>query len=135
MCDESACRHIVEMMVLVWLSEAEGFGSPAHRIIEGLAHWHNLRNYHPLLAAVKVGKQFAAEVHSLLRLLSLDEELALPEPADLFSGTVLHYLFCIGGRLDNAALESLGLDEETFADTPRILRAIEVLLSYHFASA
>ncbi|CUG86680.1 Hypothetical protein, putative [Bodo saltans] len=137
LCEASTYRHIVEMMVLVWLSEAQGVESPAYKIIEGLAHRPNARTRHPSVVARDIGKQFASahcEVHSLLKLLTLDRELKLPAPADLFSGSVLHYLFCLEGPLDSAALDSLKLTRATVADMPRILTAIEVLASHRFAS-
>ncbi|CUG58722.1 Hypothetical protein, putative [Bodo saltans] len=102
-CHESAYRHIVEMMVLVWLSEAQGLGSPAHKIIEGLACWQDSRTRRPILASVKLAGQFAAayrEVQNLLTLLSLDDSLRLPEPANIYSGSLLHYLFCFGDSFD-----------------------------------
>ncbi|CUG57836.1 Hypothetical protein, putative [Bodo saltans] len=116
-CDESAYRHIVEMMVLVRLSEAEGLGSPAHKIIEGLA----CRTRRPILASVKLAGQFAAayrEVQNLLTLLSLDDSLRLPEPADIYSGSLLHYLYCFGDSLDAESMLSsltVPLDDASLA--------------------
>jgi hypothetical protein len=139
-CSAAAYRHVVEMMVLVRLSEAQGADSLPRKIIEGLAHWGGSRAQRPSLAAVQLVGQFAAarrEVQNLMTLLSLGDALGLPEPADVFSGSLLHYLFCFGDRLDiGRVVDSLAapLDDEELAGVATIMSAIDEFSEERFAA-
>jgi hypothetical protein len=86
-------QSVVEMMVLLYMSRAPQppVSGIICRLIASLTQRHQAQR--PSVASIRVAQLFAAayvEVSGLLTLFSIAD--ALPQPADLFSGSLLHML-------------------------------------------
>jgi HrpA-like RNA helicase len=112
-------RRLAEMMVLMFLSQRGDEGSAitaaARNAVKGLAHVVDQRTPgqsrgHPAARTIDLSRLFAAaflevqHVLSLLQMLRIGKRAAFLDPADVFSGTLLHHLSALGTPLSDEIL-------------------------------